>query len=313
MPSYTTTAVAPTNGALPIVESANLSSGPYGGGGGGSVGPNIVCSTITTNSGFQVYGDPVDIQSKGNLAIGGDGCQSVFIAGSTLAGVAIVGEALQEIAIGGGQLSQNAFQIQSQLTKADNNDMYLNISTAQDYFSTLLPANQLPTYLEIQSDATAGLSTCGAISVGALPDGRSFIGAALGYSVSSLSTLMLIADGVNMSSLNVSSVNGIASGKLNVPPPNIQVSTIAVGNANGLSIVGFQQPLITYGANTLNAGGSTTITMDRAYTIPYYPFLTYRGILPANTSTLAASTIDTTSFLIFGEASQSVQYMVVGN
>ena len=49
MPSYTTTAVAPTNGALPIVESANLSSGPYGGGGGGGGGGSIVSSFATAS------------------------------------------------------------------------------------------------------------------------------------------------------------------------------------------------------------------------------------------------------------------------
>lgn len=104
-----------------------------------------------------------------------------------------------------------------------------------------------------------------------------------------------------------------SGGVLNVSMPAASASTMAVGNANGLSISGFPQPLITYGAQTLNAGGSTTIAMDREYTIPYYPFLTYRGTLPANTSTLAISTIDESSFLIFGEAGQSVQYMVVGN
>jgi hypothetical protein len=305
---------APTSGPLPITNNANLSQSYSGGGGGGSVGPNIVCSTITTNSGFVTFGDPVDIQSNGNLAIGGDGCVSVSVVGSTLTAVGIIGGNLQGIQLDGGQMSQNAIQLQSGLTNPDTNDMYLNISTAQDYFGNLFLADQPPTYLEIQSDATAGQSTCGAIAMGALPDGRSFVGAALGYSVSSLSTLMLIADGVNMSSLNVSTINGATYPPPAEPvPPNIVVSTIGVGESSGLSIAGFPQPLILYGATNLNAGGSTIVGLDRSYTIPYYQFVNYRNSLPATASTLYTSTINNSDFAIYGEANQQVQYMVVGN
>lgn len=314
VPLNETPAPPPTGGALSMIAQANTSLAyADGGGGGGSVGPNIVCSTITTNSGFVSFGDPVDIEGTNNLAIGGDNCSNVAIVGSSIQNIAIISNALQDIIIQGGLLSQNALLITSELTQPNNADMYLNISTAHDYFGNLLPADQLPTYLEIQSDATAGQSTCGSVSIGTLPDGRSFVGSAVGYT-SGLSTLMLIADGVNMSSLNVSTINGSA-----YPPPvepfspNILVSTIGINEPTGLTIAGFTQPLITYGAVNLNAGGSTIVSLDRTYTDPYYPFVCYRGTLPATASTLSVSTIDGTSFNIYGEASQQVQYMVLGN
>ena len=58
-----TSAVPPTSGALPIVESANLSSGPYGGGGGGSIGPNPVVSTLTLNPSGGIQGSVVQLNN----------------------------------------------------------------------------------------------------------------------------------------------------------------------------------------------------------------------------------------------------------
>ena len=70
---YTTTAPPPTNGALPIVESANLSAGPYsGGGGGGGGGPNPSVSTLTFA--------PFSVGSSGYINM--DGFMAVFDSGA---------------------------------------------------------------------------------------------------------------------------------------------------------------------------------------------------------------------------------------
>ena len=202
----------PTGGPLSIIERANQTT-PYAGGGGGgasTIGPNLVVSTLTTNAGWAGgFPSTFDVAGGGQgLAIGGNNVGIIALSCSTLQEVGILGPNLQQVVIYGGQL--NSMEWESGLAATDNVDMSLSISTTNGYLLNLLPA--AGTFLEIQSDSVStlgGASTCcGSLELGALPDGRSYVGAALGYSVSSLSTLMLLGDGVNVSSLNVSSING---------------------------------------------------------------------------------------------------------
>ena len=196
----------PTGGPLSIIERANQTT-PYAGGGGGgasTIGPNLVVSTLTTNAGW-AGGIPstFDVAGGGqSLAIGGDNVVIVGIGCSTLQEVGIGGPNFNQFAITGGPLYSVIFE--GNLANPENPDMSLNISTPNSYISTLLPA--AGTFLEIQSDSVSTYN--GSLELGALPDGRSYVGAALGYNVGSLSTLMLLGDGVNVSSLNVSSING---------------------------------------------------------------------------------------------------------
>lgn len=285
---YITTSPPPTAGPLPVIERANLNT-PYSGGGGGggpsTIGPNPVVSSITTNGGW-AGGIPstFDVAGAGQgLAIGGNNVQTIALGCSTLTEVDIIGPNLNEVVINGGKLAViNCF---SGRAATETASMSLNISTPNGHIYTLLP--DAGTFLEIQSDSrypTPSQPTCGSLELGALPDGRSYVGAALGYSAFGLSTLMLLGDGVNISSLNVSSIKS----------------------------QGFQMPLVTYGATTLNAGGSTIVGLDHTYTIPYYQLLTYRGT-PTAATHLFASTIDGQNFVVYGQPNLTFQYAIFGN
>ena len=116
--------------------------------------------------------------------------------------------------------------------------------------------------------------------------------------------------------LNVSSINSAAYPPAVALPEdagfnNLECSTIGVNTS--LSVGGFTQPIILYGATTLNGSGTASVLLDRQYADPYYPFVTYRGTLGATTSTLSVSTINSDTFAIYGEANTQVQYMVLGN
>jgi hypothetical protein len=201
-----------------------------------------------------------------------------------------------------------SFQVGAQTTT--DTDMSLYISSANIY----TPFKGSSSYLQLASDRGAG-GVYGNLFMGAQPDGTAYIASVhLGTEdPAAPSTLSVVADNVNMSSLTVSSINGGAYPPKAEIPTDIAVSSIAVGDANGLSIRGFTQPLISYGATLLNGSGQATVVLDYTYTDPYYPNLTYRGTLGANTSTLSVSTLTGDSFQVWGEANTQVIYTVFGN
>lgn len=176
----------------------------------------------------------------------------------------------------------------------------------QEYQSTLNVFNMWAPFSSVTQTGSFGFS-CDIL-------GRSQITAA--NATGALSTLVISADSVlipttaTISSLSVSSINGQAPGGSISSFTEASVSSLSVST---LSLQNFDVPTILYGAVNLNAGGSTIVTLDRTYVDPYYQFVTYRGILPASVSTLSVSSLTGDSFQIWGEASQSVQYMVVGN
>ena len=307
--------------AKPIVNQTNagvnsLVAQINGGGGGGSIGPNPVFSSITTNGVSSVLGGP-DIFAGGPYFL---------IYGSSMADFVVQGDSLSQVIFQGPLNSADptteifgSFGVRSQASDTDRADMNFEISTINKYLSTFLPGSQ--TYLEIQCDSAVpagGETTGGSLELGAYPDGRCYIGAGLqNFDLNNtppVSSLMLIADGVYISSLNVSSINGATPGGGALPEDasfnTLGVSSISVSSIN---MNGFPVPLITYGANQLDGNGTATIGLDHIYTIPYYPFVTYKATLPANTSTLSVSTINGESFAVFGEANMKFNWMVVGN
>ena len=310
-----------TSGILGTVDKKNLSASyfaPANGGGGGNLSMNPVISSITTNGISSVNAYQADIQPAS---------QFFTVASSTMTQFNVFGDSFNQVFFQGpmnsvdptnngiGSLCVEALGI----TEVDRSDMNFEISTINKYLSTFFPG-VAHTYLEIQADNTnpSGNDPIGGtLELGALPDGRCYIGSGLQVFKNditpSVSTLMLIADAVNISTLNVESINGAAYPPKAVLPSVAEFSSIGVGDATGLSISGFTQPLITYGSINLNASGTATVGMDRTYTDPYYPQVTYRGILGANTSTLSVSTIAGDSFQIYGEANTQVIYTVFGN
>lgn len=204
---YTTTAPPPTAGSLPIIQQANEST-PVGGGGGSSpstIGPNPVVSSITTNGDAAASG--YDIVASG---------LEFSVYGSTLTGYTL----------GGAQLAGGAaLQIEADTTNSV--DFQFLISTGTAYAPIV---SNDATSLLIRSD---GSSVNGVIAIGTQPDGTSFLASYAFSGSSTPSTLNVYADGVNISSLVCSTINGVAPGAA-VIPADLAVSTLSMGAPGGI-------------------------------------------------------------------------------
>jgi len=272
---YTTLSPPPTAGPLPVIERANLNT-PYSGGGGGggpsTIGPNPVVSSITTNGGATANG--WDLIAAGfNFNINGSTLNLVNFGGGELAG---------------GQ----AFNINADTTP--NIDLALFLST-----TNTSGGNIQGTSLVVQSDG----AVYGAASLGAITDGTCYIASYAQGTTPQLSTLNVYADAVNMSSLNVSSINGAAPGgggsaissfatasvsslsvsSINGAAPSgggappavvstisslVNVSTINVGSPGLLTIAGGISVLDYVGAGSISTGSIVGIVPGGAVSVP---------------------------------------------
>lgn len=178
---------------LPITDSASVGMPYYsqGGGGGGGGAANLICSTLTTNSGDGTFGGTADINPQSDqFGIGSSKVGQINNWGNLADGVAYTIAALTTTAI----------------------DFQFNISTVN---SVVPPITEEGTYLQIYSDSGNPQPVGGILSMGAQPDGTAYI-AATTQGTPTVSTLFLVANQVKIfpeGDLVVSSINSAPATK----------------------------------------------------------------------------------------------------
>jgi len=201
---------------------------PASGGGGGGGGPILTCSTLITNGG-----------AGADIAPAGD----FLMSSSTMTEVLFQGD------LAGG----SAMGVQANTTA--NADLSFAISSV----NSTTPFTGVGSWVAVESDGD------GYLNMGAQNDGTSYIAAYTYNGQNVPSTLNIWADAVNLSSLNVSSINGAAPGGGSVPA-DLTLSSLTVSScltaANG-------------GVSAKNLGVSgTTLGVDLFQGPTSAPFMT---------------------------------------